>query len=225
MTTPFGGPVRIRLELRHLGDEADCLEQVVDAGALRRRNVHRDDVATVVLDDEIVLGELLLHPVGVRAGQVDLVDSNDDRHAGSKHVVDRLNGLRHDAVVRGDDEYGDIRNLGAAGAHGRERGVARRVDEGDQFAVALYLVGADVLGDAAGLAGSHARLADGVEEARLAVVNVAEDGDDWRPRLEGRRVIGDVLVFERGFGSSARPRAALPGGSNPSSTATMAAVS
>ena len=33
-------------------------------------------------------------------------------------------GLRHDAVVRGDDEHGDIRHLRAAGAHGGEGRVA-----------------------------------------------------------------------------------------------------
>ena len=37
-------------------------------------------------------------------------------------------------------------------------------------------------GDAAGLARHHVRLADGVEQARLAVVDVAEDGHDRRAR-------------------------------------------
>ena len=55
-----------------------------------------------------------------------------------------------------------------------------RVDEGDELAVVLHLVGADVLRDAAGLAGRHGGVADGVEQARLAVVDVAHDGDDRR---------------------------------------------
>ena len=45
-----------------------------------------------------------------------------------------------------------------------------------------HLVGADVLGDAAGLALGHVGLADGVEQRGLAVVDVAHDGDDRRPR-------------------------------------------
>ena len=49
------------------------------------------------------------------------------------------------------------------------------------------LVGADVLGDAAGLAGRHRGLADGVEQRRLAVVDVAHDRDDRGARLRGPR--------------------------------------
>ena len=40
--------------------------------------------------------------------------------------------LRHDAVIRGDDEHDDIRDVGAAGPHGGEGGVAGRVEEGDR---------------------------------------------------------------------------------------------
>ena len=48
----------------------------------------------------------------------------------------------------------------------------------------LDLVGADVLGDAAGLARDDVGLADGVEQRGLAVVDVAHDGDHRRTRLE-----------------------------------------
>ena len=74
--------------------------------------------------------------------------------------------------------------LGAAGAHLVEGGVAGRVEEGDLAALELDLVGADVLGDAARLAGGDMGLADGVEQRGLAVVDVAEDADHRRPRHE-----------------------------------------
>ena len=64
---------------------------------------------------------------------------------------DRLLRLRHDAVVGGDDEHGDVRHLRAAGAHGGEGLVARGVEEGDLAAGVDGLIGADVLGDPAGL--------------------------------------------------------------------------
>ena len=38
----------------------------------------------------------------------------------------------------------------------------------------------DVLGDGPGFAGGDSRSADAVQQARLAVVDVAQDGDDWR---------------------------------------------
>ena len=126
------------------------------------------------------VGELGEHAVGVRVGKVDLVHGDDDRHVGRARVRDRLERLRHDAVVGGDDEHGDVGDLRAAGAHGGERLVARRVEEGDLPAVDLGLVGADVLRDPAGLGLDDRRLADRVEQRRLAVVDVAHDRDDRR---------------------------------------------
>ena len=46
-------------------------------------------------------------------------------------VVDRFPRLRHHAVVGRDDQDDDVGDLGAAGAHQRERLVARRVEEHD----------------------------------------------------------------------------------------------
>ena len=105
-------------------------------------------------------------------------------------MVDRLAGLRHHAVVGGDDDDRDVGHLGAAGAHGGERLVARGVEEGDRLVADVDLVGADVLGDAAGLARDDVGLADGVEQRRLAVVDVAHDRDDRRALDE---VLGGVL--------------------------------
>ena len=99
---------------------------------------------------------------------------------GGLGVVDRLDRLGHDAVVGGDDEDDDVGDAGPPRPHGGEGLVAGSVDEGQQLAVPLHLVGADVLGDAAGLAGDHVRLTDPVEQQRLAVVDVAHDGDDRR---------------------------------------------
>ena len=130
------------------------------------------------------------HPLRVRVGDVDLVHGDDDRHAGGARVRDRLARLRHHAVVRGDDEHGDVGHLRAAGAHRGERLVARCVEERDLAAVPLDLVGADVLGDAARLALGDRGLADRVEQRRLAVVDVTHDRHDRRPRDE---VLLDVL--------------------------------
>ena len=63
-------------------------------------------------------------------------------------------------------------------------GVSRKVID---LVVVVDLVGADVLGDAAGLARGHLGLADRVEQRRLAVVDVAHDRDD-------RRALDEVLV-------------------------------
>src|SRR5690606_30945967 len=64
----------------------------------------------------------------------------------------------------------------------------RGVDEGDQTVLVAevreHLVGADVLGDAACLALADVGLADRVEQAGLAVVDVTHDGDHRRADLQ-----------------------------------------
>ena len=115
------------------------------------RHGHGDHVAAVLLDQDVDVGQLLLHPVRVGVRLVDLVDGHDHRHAGRAHVVDRLLGLRHDAVVGGHHDDRDVGHLGAAGTHGGERLVAGRVQEDDALVVVHDLAGADVLGDATAL--------------------------------------------------------------------------
>ncbi len=68
--------------------------------------------------------------------------------------------------------------------------MARRIDEGDQARPGLHLIGTDVLGDATGLAGHHIGLADGIEQRRLAVIDVAHDGDHRRARLQRALLVG-----------------------------------
>ena len=77
----------------------------------------------------------------------------------------------------------------------------------------LDLVGADMLGDAARLAGDDIGLADRVEERRLAVVDVAHDGDHRGARLEILdRVGGDEQArLDVGLGDAADAVAHLLG--------------
>ena len=117
--------------------------------------------------------------------------------------MDRFHRLRHDAVIGGDHQNDDIGDLGAAGAHRGERGVAGRVDEGDAAAGRRrHLIGADMLGDAAGLAGCDFGRTDGVEQRRLAVVDMAHDGHDRRAGQQACRIVRRVehALFDVGFG-------------------------
>ena len=127
--------LRVSLQLLHFSDEQKHFEQVVHMEPLLRGYVDHNRVAAPFLGDEAVVGELLAHALGLRFGLVYLVDRDDYRHASGLRVVERLDGLRLDAVVRGDDEYGDVRNLSAARAHRGEGLVARRVEEYERVAV------------------------------------------------------------------------------------------
>ena len=170
-----------------------------------RRDRDGERVAAELLDLHVVLQQFLQDPVGVGLGLVDLVDGDDDRRVGGLGVFDRLDRLRHHAVVGGHHQDDDVGDLCAAGAHRGERGVAGRVDEGDLGAAGRdHLIGADVLGDAAGLAGDDVGVADRVEQRGLAVVDVAHDGDDGRARHRLADVLGAVeqALLDVGFGDA-----------------------
>ena len=181
------------LDLRH---DHQLLQQVVDAKVLLGRHLDHDRVAAPLLRDQPQLGELLHDALGVRVGAVDLVDSHDDRYICRLGVVQRLDRLGHDPVVSGHHEHDDVCDLGASGAHRGERLVAWRVDERyDGPRCRHDLVSTDVLGNAAGLAGSYVRLTDAVEESRLAMVDVAHDRNDGRPRAKELFLVVVVVLF------------------------------
>ena len=192
--------VGVRLELEHVGLEKDGLEQVVDMELLLRGNFDEHVLAAPLFGDDAMLDELLADAIGVRTGLVDLVHRDDDGHIGSLGVVDCLDGLRHDAVVGGDDEHDDVGHLGAAGTHGGKRLVAGRVDEGDLATVDVHDRCTDVLGDAARFTCGNASMANRVEQRGLAVVDVTHDGNDRRTRLQvllGVMVDDGVLLLGR----------------------------
>ena len=179
-----GRGLRVRLQLLHFGDEQKHFEKVVHVEPLLSRYVDHNRVSAPFLGDEAVVGELLAHALWLRLGLVYLVDRDDYRNAGGLRVVESLDGLRLDAVIRSDDEYGDVGNLSAARAHRGEGLVSRRVEEDERVAVVFDARGSDVLRDAAGLFFGNVRLSNVVEKRRLAVVDVAHDGDDRRARLK-----------------------------------------
>ncbi len=178
---PAGQLVRIRLELVHVGDEQDDFEQIVESQVLACRHFDEWHVATPVFRNDIQFRQLLLDKVRICRRQVDLVDGNDHRHVCRPNVRHSLSRGRHDAVVRGYDQHGHIGGLGAASAHGGEGLVAGRIEEGDLSSLRLDLVGANMLGDAAGLAFSHIGRPDRVQQLGLAMVDVPHDRNDRRP--------------------------------------------
>ena len=155
MTTPEAGPASGADNLQHFGLQQDRFEQLIDALAGTRRDIDENVLAAPGLGNDLVLGQLVADAFGIRVCLVDLVDGHDDRHACGARMLDRLDGLRHDAVIGRHDQDHHIGGLGAAGAHRGECRMARRIQEGDHALGSLHPIGADVLGDATGLAGRH----------------------------------------------------------------------
>ena len=186
----------------------------VEIHLLGRRHLDVEHIAAERLDLHLVLQQLAAHAFGLGVGLVDLVDRDDHRDLGGLGVIDRLDRLRHDAVVGRDHQNDEIGHLRAACPHRGECRVAGRVDEGDLAALRRrHLIGADVLGDAARFAAHHIGLPDRIEQRRLAVVDMAHDGHDRRPRHERRRIVGGVeqAFFHIRLGDAAHRVAELLG--------------
>ncbi len=201
----FSRTVGIRLEIEQFSLEQNRFLELVEICALGCRNFDGEHVAAHVFDLDFVLQQFRLHPHRIGVGFVDLVDRDDDRNACRFRVADRFDRLRHDAVIGGDDQHDEIGDFRTASAHGGERGVARRVEEGDLLArFHLHLIGADMLRDAAGFARDNIGLAQRVQQRCLAVIDVAHDGDHRRARLQRDvHIFGALQTFKHvGFGDA-----------------------
>src|SRR5262245_204312 len=201
----FGGTVGIGGKLEQLGLQQDRLEQLVEAGLLQRRDLDFERVAAEAFHHDFVAQEVGADPLRIGARLVDLVDGDDEGNARRFGVIYRFDRLRLHAVVGGDHQDHDVGDLGAAGAHGGEGLVARRIDEGDLGpGRRLYLVGADMLGDAAGLLRDDVGCADRVEQRGLAVIDMAHDGDHGRAWLAilGLVLLADEALLDVGLGDA-----------------------
>ena len=130
ITTPFAGASTGALSSSTSACSSTCSSRLVDAlpGLRRHRDYRR--VAAVFLGHYAVVQQLLLDLLRIGLVLVDLVHCHDQRHVRRLGVVDRLDRLRHDAVVGSDHENDDVRRLGAACAHrgeGFSPGVSRKV--------------------------------------------------------------------------------------------------
>ena len=176
--------VGVSLKFKHISLKDDGLEQVVDAELLLRGNVHEHVGTAPLFGDDSMLNELLAHAVGLRARFVDFIHGNHDRHICSLSVVDGLNGLGHNAVVGSNHQNDDIGYLGAASTHGGKCLMARGVDEGNLATIDVNDRSTDMLRNAASLTRRDAGVANGVEQRRFAMVDVAHNGNHGRTRLE-----------------------------------------
>ena len=199
-----GGAVRVGRVFVQIGGDPQGFQQIGDSLARGRAGFDDFDPFRIPLGgDDAVGGKLLIDAIDVDAGQIDLIEGDDDRDVGGAGVADGFLGLRHDAVVAGDDQHGDIGDVGAAGAHFGERFVAGRVHKRNPPAVALDLVGANVLSNAAAFAAGDVDADDLIEQRRFAMIDVTEECHDRRAALKffriGLRLIeaGQDFVLKR----------------------------
>ncbi len=169
---------------------------MIGAGApLQRRGINHGEVQLLVARAELVeqLERLVDHPVGAGPRPVDLVHHHDGLQAERERLARHEAGLRHRAVDRIDHEQHAVDHREHALDFAAEVGVAGGVDDVDAGAVVLdrAVLGDD--GDAAltlQIVGIHDALGElfmrgeragllqqTVDERRLAVIDVRNDGD------------------------------------------------
>ena len=187
----LAGTVRIRFQFLHISDQGDHFQQVADAflGMGGYRNTR--GIAAPLLRHQLILGELLLDALRVSAHFIHFIDRHNDGNSRRLGVVDGLDGLGHDAVVGGYHQDRDIRHLGASGTHSGERLMAGRIQEGNFPVADINPVGADMLGNAAGLSRGNIGVPDGVQQRGFTVVNVSHD---HYHRRSGHQVLVVILA-------------------------------
>ncbi len=123
--------VGVCFELFYFGGEDNHFQKVVNTDVLLCGNIDARNVAAPFFGNKSLLGKLLLNSVGVRTLFIYLIYRNDDADIGSLGVVYCLNCLRHDAVVRRNNDNRNVGNLCAAHTHSGECLVTGSVKEGD----------------------------------------------------------------------------------------------
>ena len=120
--------VRLQLQ-RRVGGQQHRFKERFHAHPLQRGDIHEHRVAAKILGNKPVLGQLAAHLRGVSAFLVDLVHSHHDRHLRRLGVIQRLDGLRLDSVIRSHNQDRDVGHLGTTRTHSREGFVTRCVDD------------------------------------------------------------------------------------------------
>ena len=176
--------VGICLQLQDISGQQDRLQQILNALARLCRHGNKLRISAPVSCNQLILGQLLLYALNVCGGLINLIHGNNDLDAGCLCMVNRLNGLRHYAVVRCHHKDCNIRSVRAAHTHGGEGFMSGRIQEGDVTAVQRNGICTDVLRDAAGLALGYVRLTDRIQQGSLTVVNVTHNADYGRSLLQ-----------------------------------------
>src|SRR6202522_447368 len=77
----LGAAMRIGFKVEKFGLQQNSLFELVEIGTLRGGYFDGERIAAEILDLDLVLQKLRLHPHGIGVGLVDLVDRNNDGHA------------------------------------------------------------------------------------------------------------------------------------------------
>lgn len=125
------GKVRIGIKIENLGMKKKGIEKIVKIDIVIGRKLEVEKLKENRLKEELVMkkwGEKIMR-VGRRI--VDIVDRKDDRKKGWIGVIDGLNSMRNEDVIRRKKKNGNIGWMWEKGKNWSKGGVERSIDEGD----------------------------------------------------------------------------------------------
>ena len=188
-----GRPVGIGLVVVQLRHREQRAQQVLDAGALGGAGPDDFRVAAPFAGQQLVLGELIEDYTidGSRPGRSILFNATTigtPAAARAWLMASSVCGMTPSSAATTSTAMSVT--LAPRVSHLGKCLVAGRIDESHRAPVLLDLVSADVLRDAALLVRGHIQADDPVQERSLAVVDVAQHGDDRRTRQQRLRSIG-----------------------------------
>ena len=169
-------------QFQYLGFEQDGFEQCVDIDAFFGGNVDKLYIAAPFVRHDFMCGQLLADALWIGGFFIDFVDGNHHRYTCGFSMGNRLDGLRHHAVIGGNHKNHDVGCFRTARTHGGKRFMTRSIQEGNHAARGFNMVCADVLGNAARFALYHFGAADVVQQGGFTMVDVTHDGNDRRTR-------------------------------------------
>ena len=183
--------MRVGTQFQYFSLQQNHLQQIIQPKLLLGGNLHKDGVTAPLFGDQLQFGELLLNAIRICVLQIDLVNRNNNGDIRSLGMGNGFPCLWHHAIIGRHHQDHDIGNLSTACTHGGEGFVAWGIQEDNSAFVRLNFIGADMLCNAASFGGLDICLPDGVEQRRLAVVNMAHNRYNRCTRFEefGRREI------------------------------------
>ena len=189
---------RIALKLQNICFKQDGFKQVINANFLLGRDVYKHVGAAPLLRNDAMLGKLLAYTSGVRTGLIDLIDRNNNGYVRRLGMVDGLDGLRHHAVIRSNNQNNDIGYASTTSTHGGKGLVTRGINKGNGTTLDLNLRCTNCLSNAARLTSSNAGVTNGIQKRSLTVIDVAHNRNHGRPGLQILGIIVEgkgILLF------------------------------
>ena len=112
----------------------------------------------------------------VSAGQVNFVNSHNNRHFGCLSMTNSLNSLRHDSVISGNNQNHNIRNLRTTRTHFRECLVTRRINKCNLISgLNRNLISTDMLRNTTGFMRCNVCLTQSIQQRSFTMVNVSHN--------------------------------------------------